>query len=638
MTETTDLQRLIVSLDADIKKYERQLARAQGVALDATRQVERNFDKMTAGVTSGLSRIATMAVSVFSLGALLAFSKKAIDAADRIAESAERIGITTKSLQELSFAAKLSGVEAEALEQVMLQLQKRIGGAQDDVDETAKALGKLGISLADIKGKKPDEVFKLIADRIALVKDPMQQARIATDLFGRTGQQLLPILKSGSAGLAALAAEAHKLGLVLSEETLKKAGQAADEYDKLSLAFRAAGVNISVGLLPGLIELRKVMTDPAFQDGVKSIAEGFSNVIKFLVDNKDVVVAAAAAFAAFKTAAIATRGLGGTASLGAGVVAGGIAFVETMKAMRSEIEKVKEALADLDASDKRLRDTAKKAAEVGANETVLQQGKLLLANEAKRVELNKQLTDLLEKQKRVRVDVAVPTQPQGPPAAIVDPEVTKALEDATFKARVARGEFDTLAEGFPELVRGFTLSRDAIINFGGSVSSLSPQLQELNTRMRDLQAANDLKKGAEDFGKAFGKAFEDAVLRAKDFRDVLKALGDEIARIILRLLITNQLERTLKSSFSSLFGGGGLFGLIGSVAGVAGGAPKIPAVSASGAGRSGPSFMIVNNINAPGADPAGLLRVERGLAELNRTLPQRVGAIARDRQVRNIRM
>lgn len=645
MTETTDLQRLIVSLEANIKKYEKELARANGVAADVTRRVERNFDRMNAGISAGFAKIAAVATGAFGVAALIAFSKKAIEAADAINDAAARAGVSTDSFQELAYAFKLAGVDAEGVEKALLQFTKRLGGAEGEVDEVAKALGRLGISVAQLKGQKPDQSFKLVADRIAAIKDPAMQAKIAFDLFGREGQKLLPTLRGGSAELARLAAEARKMGLVLSAETLKKAGDAADEFDRIGLALRAAGINISVGLLPALTQLREVMTDSGFQSGVRALAEGFGAFVKWMVENREVIGATVAALAAFKVAALAARGLGPTLSLGAGAVAGAVAFTEALKGMRSEVEKITRDLDRLAESDKRVRKTIEQAAQVGAEDTLLQQGRLLLQNETHRQALLKERARLLgeiEAKEKAANTAAVPRIEvnQGQK----DPEVAKALEDTAFKARLARGEFDLLAEGFPEMVRGFELSRAAIINFNGSVSTLSPELLVLNQRMRELGQAKDLQKAADDFGKAFGRAFEDAVLKAKDFRDVLKSLTEELARVMLRLLITNQLERGLKSAFSSAFGGlgGGLLGGIGAIFGGFGGLPRtaVPAPKAAmPSARGAPAGTTVMNISidARGADRAAVVRIEAGLNELSRTLPQRVGHIARDRQVRNLR-
>ena len=187
----------------------------------------------------------------------------------------------------------------------MLQLTKRVGKSGGEVDELERAFGKMGIRLTDIKSKKPEEIFELIAEGIKNTKDPFEQAALAVAFFGdRLGQKLLPALKGGSEAIRKLAAEARKMGLIIPEETIKKAAAADDEFKRLGTAFSAAGAQLSAGLLPGLVKLREVMTDPAFQEGVKSLAEGISKFIKFITDNPQAIATFAGALAGLRVAGV----------------------------------------------------------------------------------------------------------------------------------------------------------------------------------------------------------------------------------------------------------------------------------------------------------------------------------------------
>ena len=72
--------------------------------------------------------------------------------------------------------------------------------------------------------------------------------------------------------------------------------------------------------------------------------------------------------------------------------------------------------------------------------------------------------------------------------------------------------------------------------------------------MRNTEAARDL-------GFTFSSAFEDAVINGEKFRDVLKGITQDIARIFLRKQVTKPLAGALSGAFSgfdlgSFFGGG----------------------------------------------------------------------------------
>jgi hypothetical protein len=72
-------------------------------------------------------------------------------------------------------------------------MQRRIG---DGDDSAVGALRRLGISMSDFKAMSPDQQFVTIAREVAKIEDPMQRVKIATELFGRAGADVLPTLIS----------------------------------------------------------------------------------------------------------------------------------------------------------------------------------------------------------------------------------------------------------------------------------------------------------------------------------------------------------------------------------------------------------------------------------------------------------
>jgi hypothetical protein len=273
----------------------------------------------------------------------------------------------------------------------------------------------------------------------------------------------------------------------------------------------------------------------------------------------------------------------------------------------------------------------------------------------KRLELTRQIHAELQQGalpagQGARHEINVPAPP------FVDDRLNQLMADAAIKARIARGEFSALGDEFVEAAMKLPATRAQILALGGDLEKLPALIRQAAAGFKDLQRAQDLAKAADDFGKAFGRAFEDAILKAKSFQDVLKSLGQEIARIMLRLLVLNQLERTLKNVFSSFLGGfgggGGDPGFIGppmppGMAGAAGptgtpspqmGPASVPEPRAPVTRQAGPTLQVTNNIDARGADAAAVARIERGLDESNRTFARRVGAVVHTRQVRHVRL
>lgn len=98
------------------------------------------------------------------------------------------------------------------------------------------------------------------------------------------------------------------------------------------------------------------------------------------------------------------------------------------------------------------------------------------------------------------------------------------------------------------------------------------EVKRLNAATSD--ASDEAKRNkdiARDLGLTFQSAFEDAIVRGKKFGDVLKGIGEDIARLIVRFTITIPLARALSETVERIFSGGsggkssGLGGLLGGI-------------------------------------------------------------------------
>lgn len=101
-------------------------------------------------------------------------------------------GMTTDKLQDLRYAALLSGTNVDKLSVALNTLTLSIGNAADETGPAYKAFMGLGI---DPKGRTPDEVFEDLAIALHNLKDPAQKAAIAQDIFGKSWKDMLPYME-----------------------------------------------------------------------------------------------------------------------------------------------------------------------------------------------------------------------------------------------------------------------------------------------------------------------------------------------------------------------------------------------------------------------------------------------------------
>lgn len=147
----------------------------------------------TAGGTA-LSKLVDVAGSlglVFSVGSVVAFGKALLDDADALVKLSDKTGIALEPLQRLKYIAEQSGNTLDDVTSAVSMFQKRVAGGDDSAEQ---ALRDLGIAVDQFRLMSPDQQFMAIAVEVAKIEDPMLRVKAATDLFGRSGAEILPTL------------------------------------------------------------------------------------------------------------------------------------------------------------------------------------------------------------------------------------------------------------------------------------------------------------------------------------------------------------------------------------------------------------------------------------------------------------
>ena len=134
-----------------------------------------------------------------------------------------------------------------------------LGALAEQSPAAVSALDKLGIKLSDLQGLSPDQQFKVFADAISKIEDPMLRMNAAMSVFGKAAGELLPLLSQGASGIDAMQAEAKRLGFALSDDTAAAAAASADAIDNLTLAVKAAAVRFGAVFAPAITAVAKTL-------------------------------------------------------------------------------------------------------------------------------------------------------------------------------------------------------------------------------------------------------------------------------------------------------------------------------------------------------------------------------------------
>lgn len=267
-------------------------------------RVERSARTFTNGVESVKNKIFNLHNTIGVLFAGMALRKgfeivtNAAETADEIDKISGVIGISKKSFQELSFAAKRENVSNELLTGSFLKMNKAVGQLQQGSGNLKSFLEKNNPALLkQLKTtKSSEEAFNLLSGAVEKAPNQMQKAAIAAAAFGKGGIEMIKLIEIGPAGIQKLRDEAQKLGIVMSDSMIADAANFADAQDNMNAALTGLKVTIASGLLPIMEKGIEKLTNWIVQnkDLIKAkTAEFFQKIAdagKWLYDNWDTIV------------------------------------------------------------------------------------------------------------------------------------------------------------------------------------------------------------------------------------------------------------------------------------------------------------------------------------------------------------
>ena len=220
------LRSLLVKLEADTAKFSSDMAKARGTIEGMQKSI--NLIRSAAIVELGVRAFqAARQIDQFAMSIASSLND--------IGRMAEISGMAVDEFQKWKFAAKMADVEVEALAIGIRTLSKNMA-------EGDKAFVAMGVNIKDAAtgSLRPlSDVMKDVMDKFRGYEDGAGKVALATDLFGRSGEALIPLLNKGSEGFRELAVEAQKLGIILDPGLVAAGSAAEDKLKKMNMQLEA---------------------------------------------------------------------------------------------------------------------------------------------------------------------------------------------------------------------------------------------------------------------------------------------------------------------------------------------------------------------------------------------------------------
>lgn len=206
------------------------------------------------GIAMGTAFVAVGAAAVSSAKSLTEMTVGAAAYADEILTTSIVAGVSAESLQAYKYAAELVDVSMETLTGSMAKQIRSMSSARDGSADMVEAYDRLGISVANVDGslRSGEDVYWETIDALGKMEEGAERDALAMKIFGKSAQELNPLIAQGSAGIAELTEEAKRMGAVLSDDTLAQLGKFDDSVQRLKAGSDAAKNALGTVLLPQL--------------------------------------------------------------------------------------------------------------------------------------------------------------------------------------------------------------------------------------------------------------------------------------------------------------------------------------------------------------------------------------------------
>lgn len=176
--------------------------------------------------------------------------------ADEILTLSTTTSLSTDTLQEFQYMAELIDVSLDTVTGSLTKLTKSMASAQGGTGASAEAFKALGVSVTDSNGqlRSSEEVFYDVIDALGKIDNETERDAMSMSIFGKSAQELNPLIEAGTGAIKDFADEAHQVGYVLDDETLASLGAVDDSFQRMKTTMTATRNQIVSQMAPALAD------------------------------------------------------------------------------------------------------------------------------------------------------------------------------------------------------------------------------------------------------------------------------------------------------------------------------------------------------------------------------------------------
>lgn len=256
-------------LKSKLPSVKQALAAVGNAALTAA---QGGFKALSTTVGGTLKAFAGFSTAVAGAATAVAgFAVAQASNLDNIDKMSQRLGMSREGFQKWDFVLSQSGVDINSFQTGMKSLTKNMDAVTEGNKTAIENFKKLGVEVQNADGslKGQEETLRETVAAFQRMPESTEKARLAQELFGKQGQEIMPLLNSESGSVDELMKKCEELGIVIGDDTVDAGVKFTDALDQLK---RSAQGVFNTFVSTGILE--------TFTAGMQTAMEAITGLLK----------------------------------------------------------------------------------------------------------------------------------------------------------------------------------------------------------------------------------------------------------------------------------------------------------------------------------------------------------------------
>ena len=264
-----DVFDLSATLTLDTSKYESGLNGAASMAKGIGSKIGSALK--TATLVTGALAAAGAAVT----GAFVSAAKKTADYGDKVDKMSQKIGISAEAYQKWDYVMQRAGTSIDTMKMGMKTLSQQ-------AEKNSDAFQKLGISQEEVKNLSQEDLFEKTVKGLSEMEQGTERSVLASQLLGRAGADMAPLLNEGSKEIENQMEIAEKYGMVMPDAAIKASAAFEDSLTTMQMTFEGLKNRMMAEFLPAMTQVTDGMAKLFAGDdsGAEDVAKGIEGIVK----------------------------------------------------------------------------------------------------------------------------------------------------------------------------------------------------------------------------------------------------------------------------------------------------------------------------------------------------------------------